>query len=216
MLNWSSHFATFGKTSYVSLSVPVEKIDYGAQKSCVFTLLWLLINKTVCLHSLNVEKLVMNNQLWHNIDASALLYMCGLIFMCSSCHSNRLNMKLSHYEISILQFRSQRIRKWQSRVLHWLLSGFLLIWWNMSCVFLFLSAPFVFRRFEGSVAGSHRLNEQWHVPPGSWKWYLAEPTLCRLCKMLIRPRLLSLNEFVSSVQSEFGACAALLQHENTI
>lgn len=40
--------------------------------------------------------------------------------------------------------------------------------------------PFVCRLFEGSVAGSRRLNEQWHVPPGSWKWYLIELMLCRL------------------------------------
>lgn len=71
-------------------------------------------------------------------------------------------------------------------------------------MFSFLSALFVFRLFEGSVAGSHRLNEQWHIPPGSWKWYLTEPTLCRLWKMLIRP--LIAFKWICFISSEWIRC----------
>lgn len=61
-------------------------------------------------------------------------------------------------------------------------------WFNETrVVFSFLSASFVFCLFERRVTGSYRLNEQWHIPLGSWKWYHTEPTFCRLCKMLITP-----------------------------
>lgn len=65
--------------------------------------MWLLLNKTACLHSLYVERLVMSSQLRHRIDASAPSHTYGFIYIGtnrSSCHSNRINIKLSNDKIS--------------------------------------------------------------------------------------------------------------------
>ena len=92
MLYRCSHCFAFGKTSYVSSSPNNTSFQsknhrlWCREKNCFFKMMWLLINKTVCLHPVNAERLVMNSQLRQSIDASAKLpsFICTI---CSSRHS---------------------------------------------------------------------------------------------------------------------------------